>query len=83
MDVVSIDDDPSQFIPFVLEARHSRFPAIGENKDDVVGILLAKELLNFYANPDSFNLRDTLRPAVFVPESKRLNVLLRDFRVQP
>ena len=80
MDVVSIDEDPAQFIPFVLEARHSRFPAIGENKDDVVGILLAKELLNFYANPDSFSLRDTLRPAVFVPESKRLNVLLRDFR---
>jgi magnesium and cobalt transporter len=80
MDVVSIDEDPSQFIPFVLETRHSRFPVIGESKDDVVGILLAKELLNFYANPDGFNLRDTLRPAVFVPESKRLNVLLRDFR---
>ena len=80
MDVVSIDDDPAEFIPFVLETRHSRFPVIGENKDDVVGILLAKELLNYYASPESFNLRDTLRPAVFVPESKRLNVLLRDFR---
>jgi magnesium and cobalt transporter len=80
MDVVSIDDEPEQFIPFVLETRHSRFPVVGENKDDVVGILLAKELLNYYANPESFNLRDTLRPAVFVPESKRLNVLLRDFR---
>jgi magnesium and cobalt transporter len=80
MDVVSIDDDPTEFIPFVLETRHSRFPVIGENKDDVVGILLAKELLNYYASPESFNLRDTLRPAVFVPESKRLNVLLRDFR---
>jgi len=80
MDVVSIDDEPEQFIPFVMETRHSRFPVVGENKDDVVGILLAKELLNYYANPDSFNLRDTLRPAVFVPESKRLNVLLRDFR---
>src|SRR5499425_608979 len=80
MDVVSIDDEPEQFIPFVLETRHSRFPVIGENKDDVVGILLAKELLNYYASPESFNLRDTLRPAVFVPESKRLNVLLRDFR---
>jgi magnesium and cobalt transporter len=80
MDVVSIDDDPAQFIPFVIETRHSRFPVIGENKDDVVGILLAKELLNYYASPESFNLRDTLRPAVFVPESKRLNVLLRDFR---
>ncbi len=80
MDVVSIDDEPAQFIPFVMETRHSRFPVVGENKDDVVGILLAKELLNYYANPESFNLRDTLRPAVFVPESKRLNVLLRDFR---
>ncbi len=80
MDVVSIDDDPRQFIPFILETRHSRFPVIGESKDDVVGILLAKELLNYYESPDAFNLRDTLRPAVFVPESKRLNVLLRDFR---
>ncbi len=80
MDVVSIDDDPSEFIPVVLETRHSRFPAIGENKDDVIGILLAKELLNWYRSPETFNLRDTLRPAVFVPESKRLNVLLREFR---
>ena len=80
MDVVSIDDEPAEFIPLVLETKHSRFPVIGENKDDVVGILLAKELLNYYANPEGFDLRDTLRPAVFVPESKRLNVLLRDFR---
>ncbi|HEX4522930.1 MAG TPA: transporter associated domain-containing protein [Casimicrobiaceae bacterium] len=80
MDVVSVEDEPAQFIPFVLETRHSRFPVIGENKDDVVGILLAKELLNYYANPESFELHDTLRPVVFVPESKRLNVLLRDFR---
>ena len=80
MDVVSIEDDPAQFIPFVLETRHSRFPVVGENKDDVIGILLAKDLLNYYANPESFNLHDTLRPAVFVPESKRLNVLLREFR---
>jgi magnesium and cobalt transporter len=68
------------FLPVVVETRHSRFPVIGESKDDVIGILLAKELLNYYANPEAFNLRDTLRPAVFVPESKRLNVLLRDFR---
>ncbi len=80
MDVVSIDDDPSEFIPLVLETRHSRFPVIGENKDDVIGILLAKELLNWYRSPETFNLHDTLRPAVFVPESKRLNVLLREFR---
>ena len=80
MDCVSIDDPPEAFIPLVIETKHSRFPVIGESKDDVVGILLAKELLNYYADPGAFSLRDTLRPAVFVPESKRLNVLLRDFR---
>jgi magnesium and cobalt transporter len=80
MDVVSIDDAPEEFLPLVLETKHSRFPVIGENKDDIVGILLAKELLLYYRNPDSFDLRETLRPVVFVPESKRLNVLLRDFR---
>jgi magnesium and cobalt transporter len=80
MDVVSIDDDPTEFLPLVIETKHSRFPVIGESKDDIIGILLAKELLNYYANPDAFSLRETLRPAVFVPESKRLNVLLREFR---
>ena len=80
MDCVSVDDEVPDFIPLVVETRHSRFPVIGESKDDVIGILLAKELLNYYANPEGFNVRDTLRPAVFVPESKRLNVLLREFR---
>ncbi|HMA31131.1 MAG TPA: transporter associated domain-containing protein [Casimicrobiaceae bacterium] len=80
MDCVSIDDNPPDFIELILDTKHSRFPVIGESKDDVVGILLAKELLNYYANPEAFNLRETLRPAVFVPESKRLNVLLREFR---
>ncbi|HVE49150.1 MAG TPA: transporter associated domain-containing protein [Casimicrobiaceae bacterium] len=80
MDCVSIDDEPAEFIPFVIDTKHSRFPVIGESKDDVIGILLAKELLNFYRSPEAFILRDTLRPAVFVPESKRLNVLLREFR---
>jgi magnesium and cobalt transporter len=80
MDCVSIDDAPPEFLPLILDTKHSRFPVIGESKDDVIGILLAKELLNYYANPDGFDLRETLRPAVFVPESKRLNVLLREFR---
>jgi len=80
MDCVSVEDEVSEFVPMVVETRHSRFPVIGESKDDVIGILLAKELLNYYANPEAFNVRDTLRPAVFVPESKRLNVLLREFR---
>ena len=80
MDCVSIDDAPPEFMPLIVETKHSRFPVIGESKDDVIGILLAKELLNYYANPEGFSLRETLRPAVFVPESKRLNVLLREFR---
>ena len=80
MDCVSIDDAPPDFMPLIIDTKHSRFPVIGESKDDVIGILLAKELLNYYANPEGFSLRETLRPAVFVPESKRLNVLLREFR---
>ena len=80
MDVVSLDDSVEDITRFAIGAAHSRFPVIGDNKDDVIGILLAKDLLRVFAGED-FNLRDMLRPAVFVPESKRLNVLLRDFRV--
>ncbi|MEO8005343.1 MAG: transporter associated domain-containing protein [Betaproteobacteria bacterium] len=79
MDVIDIGDKPEKFIPWVIETGHSRFPVIGENKDDVIGILLAKDLLSYYAG-EEFNVRDRLRPAVFIPESKRLNVLLKDFR---
>ena len=80
MDVIDISDPPEKFIPWVIETSHSRFPVIGENKDDVIGILLAKDLLSYYAGDEEFNVRDRLRPAVFIPESKRLNVLLKDFR---
>ncbi|HEU4707786.1 MAG TPA: transporter associated domain-containing protein [Methylophilaceae bacterium] len=80
MDVIDITDPPEKFIPFVIETAHSRFPVIDENKDDVIGILLAKDLLRYYAGAEDFNVRDMLRPAVFIPESKRLNVLLKDFR---
>jgi magnesium and cobalt transporter len=79
MDVIHIDDTPEKIAGQVVDATHSRFPAIGENRDDVLGILLAKDLLRYFAGKE-FDLRDTLRPAVFVPESKRLNVLLREFR---
>jgi magnesium and cobalt transporter len=79
MDVIDILQTPEQFIPFVIETSHSRFPVVEESKDNVIGILLAKDLLRFYAG-EEFNVRDMLRPAVFVPESKRLNVLLREFR---
>jgi magnesium and cobalt transporter len=79
MDVIDITIPPEKFIPFVIETAHSRFPVIEENKDDVIGILLAKDLLRYYAGED-FEVRDMLRPAVFIPESKRLNVLLKEFR---
>jgi magnesium and cobalt transporter len=79
MDVIDISEPPTEIVDAVIEAAHSRFPVIGENRDDIIGILLAKELLRFFAGKE-VDLRDTLRPAVFVPESKRLNVLLREFR---
>ncbi|MFY9329000.1 MAG: transporter associated domain-containing protein [Georgfuchsia sp.] len=79
IDVVCIDDAVDRITEFAIETSHSRFPVIGEHKDDVIGILLAKDLLRIFAGKE-FDLRDSLRPAVFVPESKRLNVLLREFR---
>ena len=80
MDVIDIRESPDQFIPVVMQTGHSRFPVIGENKDDVLGILLAKDLLRHYAGEEEFNVREMLRPAVFIPESKPLNVLLKEFR---
>lgn len=80
MDVIDINEKTEKFIPFVIEAAHSRFPVIAGSEDDVIGILLAKDLLRYYTDPEEFNIRSMLRPAVFIPESKRLNVLLKDFR---
>jgi magnesium and cobalt transporter len=80
LDVIDIRESPDQFIPAVMQTGHSRFPVIGENKDDVIGILLAKDLLRYYAGEEEFNVRDMLRPAVFIPGSKPLNVLLKEFR---
>lgn len=79
MDVVDIAKPIEDWLPMVLETAHSRFPAVDGDRDKVIGILLAKDLLRYYAE-ESFDVRDMLRPAVFIPESKRLNVLLRDFR---
>lgn len=79
MDVIDITQTPDEFIPFVIETAHSRFPVIDDDKNDIIGILLAKDLLRYYAGED-FDVRDMLRPAVFIPESKRLNVLLKEFR---
>jgi magnesium and cobalt transporter len=80
MDVIDINEPIEQFISVVISTAHSRFPVIGENRDDVIGVLLAKDLLRHYAGEEEFNVREMLRPAIFVPESKRLNVLLREFR---
>jgi magnesium and cobalt transporter len=79
MDVVDISESPEKFIPFVIRTAHSRFPVVDQGKDNVIGILLAKDLLRYYAG-EEFNVREMLRPAVFIPESKRLNVLLKEFR---
>ncbi len=79
MDVIDIRIETEKFVPTVIETAHSRFPVIDGDKDKVIGILLAKDLLRYYAG-EEFDLRDMLRPAVFIPESKRLNVLLKDFR---
>ena len=79
MDVIDISHAPEKFIPFVIETAHSRFPVVEDDKNDVIGILLAKDLLKYYAG-DDFEIRDMLRPTVFIPESKRLNVLLKEFR---
>ncbi len=79
MDVIDISKPIDDWMPQVLATAHSRFPAIEGDRDKVIGIVLAKDLLRYYAD-ETFDVRDMLRPAIFIPESKRLNVLLRDFR---
>lgn len=72
---------PEEFLPDVIDAAHSRYPVIGENSDEVLGILLAKDLLPLILQrPEPFDLTKLMRPCTFVPESKRLNVLLKEFR---
>jgi magnesium and cobalt transporter len=80
VDFIDINEPIETFVPKVMATAHSRFPVIDQNRDDVIGILLAKDLLRHYAGEEEFNVREMLRPAVFVPEAKRLNVLLREFR---
>ncbi len=81
MKVLGRDEPFDELLRRVVETKHSRFPVIGDDKGEVVGILLAKDLLGYCArDEDRFNIREVLRAAVFVPESKRLNVLLKEFR---
>ncbi len=78
---IRANQSPQEFLPAIIDSAHSRYPVTGESLDEVIGILLAKDLLPLILNNDKpFNLADLLRPATFVPESKRLNVLLREFR---
>ncbi len=82
MVVLQRDDAPEELLSTVVESGHSRFPVIGENRDEVLGILLAKDLLRYFSQgtDKTFQIADIIRPTVFVPESKRLNILLKEFR---
>ncbi len=79
---VKVDASPRQFLPIVIESQHSRFPVIGDDVDDVRGILHAKDMLPLLLQDewDDFDIKDCMRPAAVIPESKRLNVLLQEFR---
>ena len=83
MVVIQREDPPDKILPVVIESGHSRFPVVGEDRDEVIGILLAKDLLRYFTEDGgkSFDIRECVRPGVFIPESKRLNVLLKEFRV--
>ena len=82
--MVVVEDDVSleEMLPAIIESGHSRFPVIDDSRDEVIGVLLAKDILRYFSEDEraNFDLRDILRSAVFVPESKRLNTLLQDFR---
>ncbi|MFK7956148.1 MAG: HlyC/CorC family transporter [Lysobacterales bacterium] len=77
---VSAGQTLAELLPLIVESGHSRFPVIKDDKDEVVGILLAKDLLRFFDHADGFSLEQIQRDVAFIPESKRLNVLLEDFR---
>lgn len=82
MVTIDINQRVEDFLPIVIESQHSRYPVVTDNKDHVEGILLAKDLLSYGFNftDDEFSLSNVMRPAVIVPESKRVDVLLKEFR---
>lgn len=84
MVVITLAQTLTEIIPIINDSGHSRFPIISDNRDEVIGILLAKDLLNYAFQADTqqnFNIKEILRPAIFVPEAKRLNTLLKEFRL--
>lgn len=80
MNVAKMDDSPEKIIDYVIDTAHSRLPVIGGDRDEVLGILHAKDLLRFCRHPEKVDFQSLLRPATFVPESKPLNILLKEFR---
>ena len=82
MDVIKADEPLERIMPYIVDTAHSRFPVIGEDKDQILGILHAKDLLKYWNRPDQFQLEQVLRAPVFVPEGKSLNSLLKEFREQ-
>ncbi len=82
MVVLRRDAELKELLAPVIESGHSRFPVIGDSRDDVIGILIAKDLLRYFGESEQnrFNMRELMRPALFVPESKRLDVMLKEFR---
>ena len=80
--VVHEDQQPAELLPLVIDSKHSRFPVVGDDVDDIKGILHAKDLLSLVLEGDGqrFDIKDFIRPAAVIPESKRLNVLLEEFR---
>ena len=80
MVVIDIEDEFEEILATIVESGHSRFPVIGEDRDEVLGILLAKDLLRLFGSDDEVQIRKLLRPAAVIPESKRLNALLNEFR---
>lgn len=82
MVVVDHESSLQEMIEVIAPSGHSRFPVVGDNRDEIIGILLAKDILSYVLEDNAeFDLRDVLRPPVFIPESKRLNVLLKEFRL--
>ena len=79
--MISADSPLNDILAAVVESGHSRFPVHGEDKDEILGILLAKDLLKYFGDGEHFDIRAILRPAVLIPESMRLNVLLAEFRL--
>ena len=79
--MLAADSTLSDLLATVVESGHSRFPVHGEDKDEILGILLAKDLLKYFGATEHFDIRSILRPAVLIPESMRLNVLLEEFRL--